>query len=303
MVAESKLVRAARMFFRLSAIPLAAVIQARWVRKYGDLPLRHQPVFIIGAPRTGSTVLYQALTNAFDVLYVDNLACRWHQVFPFGMWLSRKRFGDKPHHNFEAVHGSTAAFGAHAPSECGAFWYRWLSRTRHFIDHDEVGRTAIERIRLEITAVINRFDRPILFKNMNAGQRLRLLVACFPDAKFIYIRRDRADVVESIMRVREVTGTKPGELWSIRPQGYEELLGMPEREMVVAQVAAIEAQIDTDLQMFPSENIAVVRFEDLSHPVIQRLGHFIGASPKAGGSLPEFGKKSPNAQHGASIGA
>ena len=30
------------------------------------------PIFIIGAPRTGSTILYQGLTNQADVLYIDN---------------------------------------------------------------------------------------------------------------------------------------------------------------------------------------------------------------------------------------
>jgi hypothetical protein len=30
---------------------------------------------MIGAPRTGSTILYQSLTNYFDLLYIDNLVC------------------------------------------------------------------------------------------------------------------------------------------------------------------------------------------------------------------------------------
>ena len=38
------------------------------IQDYGKKNLQHQPVFIIGAPRTGSTILYQALTNLYDVL-------------------------------------------------------------------------------------------------------------------------------------------------------------------------------------------------------------------------------------------
>jgi hypothetical protein len=146
----------------------------------------------------------------------------------------------------------------------------------------------VSQIRREITAVINCFGRPLIVKNLNAGQRLRLIQKCFPGAKIIYIRRDRRFVVDSMIRARRATGTKADEFWSIKPRGFQDLLRLPELEMVAAQVCAIERQIDEDLKLFPEEQVRTVYFDDFSPELIHDLGLFIDASPRASGSLPSF---------------
>lgn len=268
--------------------PALSAWERRKLEEFGETAPAFQPVFMIGAPRTGSTILYQALTNYFDLLYIDNLVCRWRKNLFFGFWLSSKRFGRKPHDNFSARHGSTADFGGHAPSECGGFWYRWLPTDRHFVSEEDITPTMVREIRRELTAVINRFDRPLLIKNLNAGQRLRLIRQCFPEARIIYIRRDRRFVVDSILRARRATGTKANEMWSIRPRDFQDLLRLPELDLVAAQVCAIERQIDEDLKLFPEANVRTVFFDDFSPDLVHELGRFIKASLRASGSLPEF---------------
>jgi hypothetical protein len=289
---ESDMVKTLRAIAARSRDVVVSPALSLWERnklaEFGETAPRHQPVFMIGAPRTGSTILYQALTNYFDLLYIDNLACKWRKNLFFGFWLSSKRFGRKPHDNFSAHHGSTADFGGHAPSECGGFWYRWLPTDRHFISEEDITPAMVREIRRELTAVTNYFDRPLIIKNLNAGQRLRLIRACFPEARIIYIRRDRRFVVESIMRARRATAAKANELWSIKPRDFHKLLGLPELEMVAAQVCAIERQIDGDLQLFPEENVRTVYFDDFSPALVHDLGSFINASPRASGSLPSF---------------
>ncbi len=70
------------------------------IEKYGNQPLKHPPIFIIGAPRTGSTILYQTLTNKLDILYIDNLVDKFHRNLFFGFWLSSKLYKHKPHNCF-----------------------------------------------------------------------------------------------------------------------------------------------------------------------------------------------------------
>jgi hypothetical protein len=282
-----KLARLARGFYKIAS-SAAAILQRPLVHRYGRAPLSQQPVFIIGAPRTGSTIFYQALTNYLDVLYIDNLACRWHRSLYFGFWLSRRAFGVGPHDNFEAQHGDTRAFGGHAPSECGDFWYRWLPRDRHFVDADEISGASVEEMRREIVAVTNRWNRPLVFKNLSCGQRLRLLKRCFPNAKFIYIRRDPERVIASILEARARTSTPEGELWSIRPRNYTEIASLPEESMVAAQVDLLGSQIEADLMLFPRENVMEINFNEFSLETIHRVGEFIGASMRPGGRVPSF---------------
>ena len=42
--------------------------------KQADYP----PIFIIGAPRSGSTLLLQAIIEVFDLGYISNCHCNWY---------------------------------------------------------------------------------------------------------------------------------------------------------------------------------------------------------------------------------
>lgn len=277
--------RSLSLFARAISGPLRlAEIPA--LRRHAGRPLLHQPIFIIGAPRSGSTILYQALTNAYDVAYFDNVACIFHRNPLAGFALSRLMFGSRPHDNFTSTHGTTS--GGHAPSECGGFWYRWLPRDRHFVDDMDVDDETVRHIRKEISALTNQTRKPLLFKNMNAGQRLRLLRRCFPNAKFIYIKRDPVFVVDSILRVRDARRTPAHQLWSIKPRGYEGILKLPEVEMVAQQVTRIELQIEQDAGLFAPSSFRRVRYSELSPELVAGLAAFIGARPRPGGRLPQF---------------
>ena len=261
---------------------------ANWVWSNRRAEMVAAPVFIVGAPRTGSTVLYQALTNAYNLAYIDNTTCRWHRNLRFGMWLSNRKYGDSPHNNFKADHGNTQRFGGHAPSECGGFWYRWLPRDRHFIDYQDITLRMIEELRAEVFGVINYLEKPLLFKNLNAGQRLRLIHRAFPSAKIIFIRRDPRFVIRSLLDARRKVGVKPGNWWSIMPPNVLELLSLPEPEMCAAQVYFVEKQIEEDLALFPAENIREIHYRDLQASVIQDLARWIGVHVRPGGALPKF---------------
>jgi len=239
------------------------------------------PIFIIGAPRTGSTILYQALTNQADVIYIDNLSCFLkHDIF-VGEWISNKVFKQKAHNCFQSEHGNSKSCGWHAPSECGGFWYRWLPRDRHFVDKNEVSVKDIEQIKSEIIACTNFFNKPIVFKNLNAGQRLRMLVEAFPDAKFIFVRRDPLYTAQSIIKAKRKLKIPDNQFWSIMPPNVEKLKQLDWPEQIVKQIFYLEKQIAEDLSLFPKENIYEVNYTDLSQQTITDLIGELGLQPRA----------------------
>ena len=249
------------------ALALLSPIIKKWenkqIKKYANQPLKHQPVFIIGAPRTGSTILYQTLTNQLDVLYIDNLVCKFHKNLFFGFWLSNKLFKQKAHNCFKSNHGDTSSCGLHAPSECGGFWYRWLPKHKHFIDYDDITDEMVEQIREEITAVINYFDKPLVFKNLNAGQRLRLLQRCFPEAKFIFVKRDPLFTAQSILQSKRKIEIKDDTFWSVMPKNVKELEKLNSYEQIVKQIYYLEKQIIEDSKLFDQKSILTINYKDL----------------------------------------
>ena len=248
--------------------PVIKKYETKRIKAYGTSNLKHQPVFIIGAPRTGSTILYQAITNQSDVLYIDNLVCKFYRNLFFGFQLSQKLLGGKAHNSFKSDHGDTTRFGWRAPSECGCFWYRWLPTEKHFVDHNEVPPASITEIREEVTACSNFFDRPIVFKNLNAGQRLRMLVEAFPNASLVFVRRDPLYTAQSIIKAKRKLGIADNTLWSVLPSNHKELEGLDWPEQVVKQIYFLEKQIAEDVRLFSQDNVYELNYSDLTHDLI-----------------------------------
>lgn len=273
-----------------SVIELTSMLLAPVVKKIvkGSEKVSQSPVFIVGAPRTGSTALYQALTNSFNVTYIDNLAAACYRNLPTGIWLSKKLFGLRPHNNFKADFGDTLNYGWHAPSECGRFWYRWFPLEDHFLDTGSISEDSIQEIYSEVSAAQSIAGIPLLFKNLNAGQRLRVLSDSFPQARIIYIKRDPRFTAASIIKARESNNIPAGEWWSVKPKNFRKLMKLEEEEMVVAQVYYLEKQIEEDLALFESRNVRIVHYNELCEECVESLGEWLGLARKAGGSMPDF---------------
>lgn len=272
------------------ASPMLGFMEARAIRRWGNKPLQHQPVFIVGAPRTGSTILFQAITNSYDVLYTDNLTHSAWRNFYAGSWLSAFIFGRKPHNCFRSHHGDTTAYGLHAPSENWLFWQRWFDTTCHFADSNALNDNHIEELRLNISAVINRFNKPMAIKNLGNGQRLRILAKAFPHAKIIYCTRDTLFTAQSIYFAMQ--NQPKDKVWGIRPACYKALEGLTQTEMIVGQIHALEQQIEQDLTRFENAPL-VVSYQSLCKDWQQTLhatSRFIAADlpPRAHARTPEI---------------
>lgn len=252
-------------------------------KKYGDLRIKHQPTFIVGAPRTGSTILYQAVTNQLDVLYIDNLTSIFYKNIFFGFWLSNFFYKQKAHNSFDSNLGNTFDDGLRAPSECGNYWYRWFPEDRHFVEEDELDAKQMLQIRREVTSIINYFDKPIVFKNLNAGQRMRVLKKCFPNANFIFVKRTPYFTVQSILKAKRREQLNDNEFWSIKPKNYKELSLLPGYEQVVKQVFYLERQIIIDKSLFSSKSFLEVDYMKLKDDftsIIESCKKLIGAPDK-----------------------
>lgn len=248
------------------------------------------PVFIVGAPRTGSTILYQVLTNNCDITYIDNLMCKWHRNIIFGYWLSRKRFSNRPHENFDSEYGDTNKYSQHAPSECGKFWYRWLSRRDHYADLNNISEQGLRGMQKNINLLMSFSGKPVIFKNLNAGQRLKIISDIFPNAKIIYIKREAKYVVLSVLNARKKNNIPEHVWWGIKPKNFRELLSLEEKKMVSSQITSIEKQINKDIKLFYCDNVKIINYNELSELNIKELSLWLGVEAKKKVLLPEFWK-------------
>lgn len=146
-----------------------------------DLPLRHPPIFFLGALRSGSTLAVQVITDTLDVGYISNRHCQW-----FGAPALAERWfhptKGRPGSDFQSRQGTTE--GSYAPAECGEWRYRFFRRKPPYRKLYEVCPRRMRQFRRSVAALTNAFDRPIVFKNLCASLRVQATAHYLPESPF-----------------------------------------------------------------------------------------------------------------------
>jgi len=280
-----------RLFKYLS--PLIRLFEISQIKKFASKTPEYPIVFIIGAPRSGSTILYQLVTNFFDVSYINNLIHLSRENLFFGFWLSNLLYKNKKHNNFQSNYGNTKKFGLNAPSEGGPIWYKWFSKEKIYFEKDSLSDKKVKQIRKHFYAIINKQQKPLIIKNLMTSQRILPLIKIFPSAKFIFIKRLPEYNAQSIYKARKKLS--PLEWWSVKPKNYQNLLNLSLAEQAVNQVYYIEKQIMEDLKSVNNNNIIKINYEDLiidPKAIIALLKRFINTRSK--GDLSDIKIQSEN---------
>lgn len=236
--------------------------------------LRTGPIFIVGAPRTGSTLLYQAITQQWKVSYISNLWCLFHRTPLIGCLIAR--YAPAPRMtgaSFESRHGLTS--GLSGPSECGELWYRWFPRDRHFVDSGELSAETRKNMAGTLVAMLALCRAPLIVKNMNCGQRIRALSEIVPNAFFILCQRDPLYAAQSALEVRKERFGNTNSWWSIKPKEFIDLQMLSPEEQVVAQNYWLQRKTLADLEEKYPGRFTCINYEDfVAQPAaeLERLG-------------------------------
>jgi hypothetical protein len=213
------------------------------------------PILIVGAPRSGSTLLYQVMVERFDVAYISNRHCRWHGAPSL---VERRVRGARHTATYSSQLGVEA--GDTAPSECGGYWYRFFPRTPHHVPLEAADAEKLNRLRRSVARFGAEAGRPIVFKNLYCSLRLEPIAAALPEALFLVIERDLLDNARSLLASRMRRSGGYAQWWSAEPPGIERLRALPPEQQVVEQVRGIAAAIAS-----ARESIGADRFLDLSY--------------------------------------
>lgn len=256
-----------------------------------ETTLTNPPVFIIGAPRTGSTLLYQVLINRFEFTHLTNFHCMFYGAVSF----VEKWFGPSWEKGGVSKYNSEFGIsqGRWAPSECGEFWYRWFRRNPPYTSSEDISDRKLDGLKRVIASLGNAGKRPILFKNMYCAFRLRPLVKAFPEALFIVIRRDTTLISRSLLAVRKRIYGNINTWWSMKPPEYNRLKDLSPQLQVTGQVKAIYNLIEREKIQLGSERFIEVEFDEFCkdvHGQLDRIKHFMedrGITIREHGTVPK----------------
>jgi Sulfotransferase family len=267
--------------------PCIAPLEKRSIHKLGKQAPEHPCIFILGPPRSGSTIFYQVLSSLLDISYVDNLANLARENPFMGSRLSQRFFGNSSHSSYSSDYGQTTASGLHAPAEA-LFFYKWFP-DHHFTLASDLTDKQAREFRQTLFAMIRHANRALVIKNLSFSLRIQALKEILPDARYIVVLRDPLYTAQSLLEGMRKNKHPENKVWGIRPRNYKELEKLDPHEMVVQQVNQIERQIVKDLKSIPEENILYVEYEKFGthlEAIINEVKKISGPSVKRRSAIP-----------------
>jgi Sulfotransferase family len=238
-------------------------------------------VFLLGAPRTGSTIVYQSCAVLFGLPFIANLTNDYFAPTPIvGLALQKahpvpvgtsSRFG-KTEGPFQPSEGSSVMthwFGGGHPSQSVSASIL-PGRAQHF------ARTLAAAQRL--------FAKPLMIKNAWNCFRVSWLARALPRARFMWIRRDIAEAAGSDLEARYITKRSPHVWNSATPANYEELRRRPPVEQVVENQYEFNRAIGEALHADAGGRYTEIWYEDFvvdPHEVLTRAGAVLGLAAES----------------------
>lgn len=217
-------------------------------------------IFIIGAPRSGTTLLSQLFSGCSNVGYPNNLMAAFWNAPVAGALLS-ERWTNKKIFTGNSNFGQTHDF--REPHEFGAFWRSSLLMNNMHQPHEDLSQTIqwneLAKTLKDITRV---FKVPVVYKAFHLIWFINEINKKLPDSKWIWIKRKTVNNARSILDLRRHLYNDINIMASLMPIGIEKFNENPFIE-VVAQVELINQWIDSQLKKVVTKNKFTLNLESL----------------------------------------
>ena len=172
-----------------------------------------RPVFIVGLPRSGTTLLYNLICAHERAAYVTNSMNSFTDAVCTIEWLRKKLNLNIRGERF-LQDSIEADFGS--PSEPIMFWGKWAGRNVDDLSWSELrardlGPEKVAEIHEDVRRILYSFggeNRRFVCKYPIFQTELRLLQDLFPDAKFIHIVRDGRPTANSLAKLYHLSNAQ-----------------------------------------------------------------------------------------------
>ncbi len=236
-------------------------------------------IYVIGTPRSGTTLLYQILCKYLHVGYINNLIARFWLRPSVGIRLSETILGPDSRHLVElkSSYGTTA--GIAGPHEFGYFWRYWLKLDEsptHHLSKRALAKVDAQGLKHALeNEILGSFRRAVVFKNIICGFHASFLTELHPDSLFVNITRDTLATTRSILNARKKRFGSYKAWWSLKPATYPFNIfpDNPAAE-VVKQVFDCRREVEIELSK-PGVNAINITYEQLCTETEQVLARIL----------------------------
>lgn len=205
---------------------------------------RYPVVFIVGAPRSGTTLMSQWLAASGMFAYPSNLIARFFGNPYMGARIqqalltfdsNRQIFTEDQTLAFSSDLGRTD--GALAPSEFWYYWRRFFSFDHtNYLEENELAQIDVDDFLNGLAGLEAALAAPVATKAMILNWNLPFLDKILPNVLFINVERDPLYNAQSLLQARERFFNDRSRWYSFKPPEFDMLAAEPPLSQVVGQI-------------------------------------------------------------------
>ena len=232
----------------------------------------HSVVYVIGAPRSGTTVMMQWLAGSGLVAYPSNLLSRFYASPYLGARIQQLLTDPAYSHRNEladAVSGSSSfqselgkTQGILEPNEFYYFWRRFIPSDHEYLPSEKEAEIDGEGFRRGLAAIQRAFPKPFAMKGIALLYNLKILYTIYPNCLFLFIQRHPLYNGQSLLESRlKFYGTK--HTWySAKPPEYKQLRDRDPYTQIAGQVYFTNRSISEQLSQIDARHVLEVSYEE-----------------------------------------
>jgi hypothetical protein len=253
-----------------------AIVDSLFMVKISDCP---PPLFILGVPRSGTTLTYQVVTTQFDVSYFFSIL-NYLYGMPNLIFRIAKPFLGRSDPSFQSKYGKVS--GVFSPAETGPMWHRWFpwdNQETHYLHMGDTGLLAprLKNLKRNLDSISTIMKKPLVIKSVYLSMVVTVLAKIWPEARFIYVQRDLLLTSHSLLIGRQKQ-KDPNRWWSVKPPQLSQIMEKPIWQQVVEQAYYTDKLLQNELNQVAAERTFRIRYEDLCqdpHHFVQELGKWL----------------------------
>ena len=190
--------------------------------------------FIVGAQRSGTTILMQLMTKYYKLSYPNNFIARYWDVPYIGATLYKNLSKNIDQTQIDLKSDLGYTNGLDGPHEFGYFWKKWFP----WESWEEKKDIEIDypKLQKQLAAWESLNETPLIFKNViNLNSNILKLKRLFPNAVFLFIKRDLVYNVQSTYQSRIKLYGNPEGWFGVKPSTYNSIIKLPVIKQITEQ--------------------------------------------------------------------
>jgi len=228
--------------------------------------------FLVGAPRSGSTLLSLLLAQSGRLAYVSNFVARFWSAPHLGARIEQalgiRGIEREASDNWPSKSTYRFRFGVtdgwDGPHEFGYFWAHWFPfEETHKLEPARLATVDRGGLLRAVAALEDVYQKPLFFKFLPNTLQIEFLADLFPRSLFVVCRRLPLYNAQSLAMCRDELFGDRNAWFSLRPKEYPRLRQLDWHEQVVGQLASIQSEMDAGLELIPPDRQIEVAYGDV----------------------------------------